>query len=326
MDPKNLAGSLKVAILVQSLDRESGQMILNSLGSQERDLVLSHLAEMGTISAELVETVAVEFAHKAQMAKTKRLLNHSKSETAGPSTDPATGSQETSPTLNAISSLGNDQLFNLIKDEHPQTIAIILVHLDSAVASDILSNLPDEIKSDVAVRIAKLDKVNSGVVTEINNAFEEILKNKDTNVTQLTGGVGRVAEILNLTDEYSSELVLSEIEESDNELADKIKQKMFVFEDLALVDDRGFQKLLRKVETAELAVALKAASDEVKDKVFGNMSARAGEMLREEIEDMGPVRMTEVTDAQQKIISIVQDMERKGELIISGRRGDELIA
>jgi flagellar motor switch protein FliG len=135
-----------------------------------------------------------------------------------------------------------------------------------------------------------------------------------------------VAEILNLTDEYSSELVLSEIEESDNELADKIKQKMFVFEDLALVDDRGFQKLLRKVETAELAVALKAASDEVKDKVFGNMSARAGEMLREEIEDMGPVRMTEVTDAQQKIISIVQDMERKGELIISGRRGDELIA
>ena len=326
MDPKNLAGSLKVAILVQSLDRESGKMILNGLGKQERDLVLSHLAEMGTISAELAETVAVEFSHKAQMAKSKRLLNHSKSETADPKTDPETGLQETSATLGAISSLENDQLFNLIKNEHSQTIAIILVHLDSAVASDILSNLPDEIKSDVAVRIAKLDKVNSGVVTEINNAFEEILKNKDTAVTQLTGGVDRLAEILNLTDEYSSELVLGEIEKSDNELADKIKQKMFVFEDLGLVDDRGFQKLLRKVETAELAVALKAASDEVKDKVFGNMSARAGEMLREEIEDLGPVRMTDVTDAQQKIISLVQDMERKGELIVSGRRGDELIA
>jgi len=325
MDPKNLAGSLKVAILVQSLDRESGQMILNNLGAQERDLVLSHLAEMGTISKELVETVAVEFAQKAQMAKTKRLLKHSKSETTDPKTDPAAASRETISTLGAISSLESDQLFNLIKDEHPQTIAIILVHLDSAVASDILSNLPDEIKTDVAVRIAKLDKVNSGVVTEINNAFEEILKNRDTAVTQLTGGVTRLAEILNLSDEYSSELVLSEIEESDNELADKIKQKMFVFEDLVLVDDRGFQKLLRKVETAELAVALKAASDEVKDKVFGNMSARAGDMLREEIEDLGPVRMADVTDAQQKIISLVQDMERKGELIVSGRRGDELI-
>jgi len=326
MDPKHLAGSLKVAILVQSLDRESGQMILNSLDTQERDLVLSHLAEMGTISAALVETVAVEFAHKAKMAKTKHLLNHSKSETTDLKTAQVAESPKTSSTLGAISSLENDQLFKLIKDEHPQTIAIILVHLDSAVASDILSNLPDEIKSDVAVRIAKLDKVNSGVVTEINNAFEEILKNKDTAVTQLTGGVGRLAEILNLTDEYSSELVLTEIEESDNELAEKVKQKMFVFEDLGLVDDRGFQKLLRKVETAELAVALKAASDEVKDKVFGNMSARAGEMLREEIEDLGPVRMTDVTDAQQKIISIVQDMERKGELIVSGRRGDELIA
>jgi len=325
MDPKNLAGSLKVAILVQSLDRASGQMILNSLGSHERDLVLSHLAEMGAISAQLVETVAVEFTQKAKMAKTNRLLNHSKSKTVDPETDQV-ASRESPSTLGAISSLEIDQLFSLIKDEHPQTIAIILVHLDSAVASDILSNLPDEIKSDVAVRIAKLDKVNSGVVTEINNAFEEILKNKDTDVTQLTGGVGRLAEILNLTDEYSSELVLNEIEESDNELADKIKQNMFVFEDLSLVDDRGFQKLLRKVETAELAVALKAASEEVKDKVFGNMSARAGEMLREEIEDLGPVRMADVTDAQQKIISLVQDMERKGELIVSGRRGDELIA
>jgi flagellar motor switch protein FliG len=152
------------------------------------------------------------------------------------------------------------------------------------------------------------------------------LKNKDTSVTRLTGGVERLAEILNQSDEHSSQLVLSEIEESDPDLAAQIKQMMFVFEDLVLVDDRGFQKVLRRVETAELAMALKAASQEVKDKVFRNMSARAGEMLNEEIANMGPVRMKDVSDAQQKITLIIQEMESKGELLVGGRRGEEFVS
>jgi flagellar motor switch protein FliG len=214
----------------------------------------------------------------------------------------------------------------LIKDEHPQTIAIVLVHLETAVASGILSKMPDDLKADVAVRIAGLDKVCAGMVAEINCVFEEILKNRDSSVTRLTGGVERLAEILNQSDEHSSQLVLGEIEESDPDLAAQIKQKMFVFEDLVLVDDRGFQKVLRKVETAELAMALKAASQEVKDKVFRNMSARAGEMLNEEIANMGPVRMKDVADAQQKITLIIQEMESKGELLVGGRRGEEFVS
>jgi flagellar motor switch protein FliG len=134
-----------------------------------------------------------------------------------------------------------------------------------------------------------------------------------------------VAEILNQTDEMSSEYILTEIEEIDAELAAEIKQQMFVFEDLPLVDDRGFQKLLRKVETSQLAVALKAATEDVKEKVFKNMSSRAGEMLKEEIDDLGAVRMKEVSDAQQRITALIQDMEIKGELIISGRRGDDMV-
>jgi flagellar motor switch protein FliG len=144
-------------------------------------------------------------------------------------------------------------------------------------------------------------------------------------VADVGGGIDRMAEILNQADEISSELILNEIEESDAELAAEIKQKMFVFEDLILVDDRGFQKLLRKVETAELAIALKAASDEIKNKVFRNMSERAGDMLKEEIEDMGPVRMKEVLDSQQNITNIIQEMEAREEIIISGRRGEEII-
>jgi flagellar motor switch protein FliG len=189
-----------------------------------------------------------------------------------------------------------------------------------------MSRLTDEIKTEVALRIAKLDKVNSGMVEEINMVIESILSNKETSEIHETCGVERLAEILNLADEMSSELIMGEIEDQNPELAAQIKQKMFVFEDVVLVDDKGFQKLLRKVETAELAVALKAASDEVKEKVFRNMSTRAGDMLREEIADMGPVRMNDVSAAQQKITGLIQDMEFKGELIISGRRGEALVA
>jgi flagellar motor switch protein FliG len=138
--------------------------------------------------------------------------------------------------------------------------------------------------------------------------------------------VDRLAEILNQADEISSELILNEIEEASTELAAQIKQKMFIFEDLVLVEDRGFQKLLRRVETKELAIALKAASEEVKQKVYKNMSERAAEMLKEEMEVLGPVRMKEVSDAQQTINSIIQEMEAKGELIIAGRRGEQIIS
>jgi flagellar motor switch protein FliG len=174
--------------------------------------------------------------------------------------------------------------------------------------------------------VATLSKVNAEMVDEVNDVFKEILKNKKSSVAYIQGGVDRLAEILNQTDEISSEMILSEIEEADAEMAAQIKQNMFVFEDLVLVDDRGFQKLLRKVETVELAIALKAASEEVKDKVFRNMSERAGSMLQEEMEDLGPVRMKEVSDAQQAITNIIQEMEAKGEIIISGRRGEEIIA
>ena len=227
--------------------------------------------------------------------------------------------------LEAIQSLEANHLFQLIKDEHPQTIALILVHLKPLVASDILSMMPDEIKSDVAFRIANLDKVVSGMVEEIDKVFEEILTSKEHAAIQEAGGVSRLAEILNQIDGASAEQIIDDIEENDPELADEIKQMMFVFEDIVLVDDKGLQKVLRSVESQELAVALKAASEEVKQKIFKNMSERAAEILKEEMEVSGAVRMKDVTDAQQKITRIIQEMERKGELIISGRGGEEFV-
>jgi flagellar motor switch protein FliG len=228
--------------------------------------------------------------------------------------------------LEVLKTLGPDDVFELIKDEHPQTMAVVLIHLKTAVASEVIARMSDEIKVDVAMRIATMDKVVASMVADVNAIFKDILHNKKTAVTSLRGGAERLAEILNQADEISSELILNEIEEADAELAAQIKQKMFVFEDLVLVDDRGFQKLLRRVETKELAVALKAASEEVRAKVYRNMSERASEMLKEEMDTLGPVRMKEVSDAQQAITTIIQEMEGKGELIISGRRGEQIVS
>ncbi|MGD8765194.1 MAG: flagellar motor switch protein FliG [Desulfobacteraceae bacterium] len=325
MNANKLSGSLKAAILIHAMGRPAASRLLSRLTEEEVGLVNQHLDQLGTISPEVVEQVAREFTNLAQ--RIKRKLEKMESSTGKTQRQPqmcVTSESELSG-LEAILSLSADEIFDLVKDEHPQTISIILIHLDTAIASDVISKLPDEIKADVAVRVTSLDKVNADMVEEINDAIKEILKNKKTVVSKVSGGVDRLAEMLNQADEISSELILNEIEESDAELAAEIKQKMFVFEDLILVDDRGFQKLLRKIETVELAVALKAASEEVKEKVFRNMSERAGEMLQEEIEDMGPVRMKEVLDSQQKITAIIQEMEARGELIISGRRGEEII-
>ena len=317
MDIRNLAGPLKAAILIRSLGAEVAGAVLNRLSDDEKKVVNQHLDKMGTISTQVIEYVAREFtANAALKTRAAQLAAPVKKE------DP---SEETQG-LEAILSLGAAEVYELIKDEHPQTIAIILIHLKTAVASDVVAKLPDEIKADVAVRVVTLEKVNAEMIDEVNDIFKEILKNKKSSVVNISGGVDRLAEILNQTDEISSELILNEIEETDAEMASQIKQKMFVFEDLVLVDDRGFQKLLRKVETVELAIALKAASEEVKEKVFRNMSERAGLVLQEEMEDLGPVRMKEGSDVQQAITAIIQEMEAKGEIIISGRRGEDIIA
>jgi flagellar motor switch protein FliG len=325
MDARNLPGSLKTAILVRSLGPDTSQVIMNSLSDDEKKAVVVQMDQLGNVSPDLVEKIAEEFFEHLKRQ------NQLPGGGATPAASDANGNQPPQTksggsNLAAITKLDPERLFKLVENEHPQTIAIILVHAKTETASDVMSRLPDEVKTDVALRIAKLTKVNSGMVDEINRVIENILSNKESSETHDTGGVDRLAEILNLADEMSSEVIMGEIEEQDPELAAQIKQKMFVFEDIVLVDDKGFQKLLRKVETSELAVALKAASDEVKEKVFHNMSARAGDMLREEIADMGPVRMNDVSAAQQKITGLIQDMEFKGELIISGRRGEALVA
>ncbi len=324
MDPKRIAGPVKAAILIHGLGKPLAETLLKRFTELEKERVQEHLSQIRTISPDVVEQIAREFADIVRQHKSRQGKLSSGDRPAA-ATDAGDSDAETSG-LEAIRTLNADQIYDLIKDEQPQTIAIILVHLKTRLASDVISKLPDEIKTKVAIRVVNLDKVTSTIVDEVNEILKDILKTKKDSIANVSGGVDRLAEILNQTDEISSQLILNEMEESDMEMAAQIKQRMFVFEDIILVDDRGVQKLLRKVETMELAIALKAASEEAREKVFKNMSSRAGEMLKEEIDDMGPVRMKEVEDAQQNITNFIQEMETKGELIIAGRRGEEIIA
>ena len=323
MDRKQLTGSVKVAILTNAIGAQAARPILERLGEEERLLIHKLQSKLGSVPQTLVEKVAREFIESSGIQL--QLANGGAGRKAENAEKNNKKKERPKSKLEAVQNIEPAQLIQLIKDEHPQTIALILVHLKPNVASDILSQLSDELKSDVAFRIANLDKVLSGMVEEMDRVFEEILKNKDHATTQEAGGVARLAEILNAIDGGTAEQIIDEIEENDPDLADEIKQMMFVFEDIVLVDDKGLQKVLRSVESQELAIALKASTEEVKEKIFHNMSERAAEILKEEMEVSGAVRMKDVTDAQQKITRIIQEMERKGELIIAGRGGEEFI-
>ncbi|OQX62641.1 MAG: hypothetical protein B5M55_07720 [Desulfococcus sp. 4484_242] len=322
MDPNKLPGPLKVAILIKSLGEEAAQKILKSMNERERELIRRNMSQLGEISPDLVEKVAKDFTEKAEQKKALKMA-----ETSGQ----GMGSGErteglTSETLPALRSMEPDSLAKMIKDEYPQTIAVILANLPPQISSKVLALLPDELKPDVAIRIARLNKVVSEMLEEIDVTLSDLASTKKSSRIESTDGVKRLADILNQIDPESSDLILNEMDERDPELATQTKQGMFVFEDLVLVDDRGLQKLLRSVETRDLAVALKGASEAVKEKIFKNMSERAGEMVVDEIETIGSIRMKDVETAQQMITKIIQDLYQRNEIIIAGRGGEELVA
>ena len=325
MDPKHLPGPIKAAILIQSLGKSVSERILSRLEEDQRNRIKEHLAQMGEVSPDLAEKVAEEFLELSEQRKTHQIENPQPLILSAPDEpSPPTPSDKASH-LAALNALEPDHLLELLREEHPQTIAMILVHVSPEVASVVLANLPDETKADVGRRIATLDKVGAGMLEEIGKIFADVLKENEESTSHVRGGAELMAEILNQIDPMSSEVILEEIEEFDPDLAAQIKQKMFTFEDVVLVDNKGLQKVLRKVESKELAIALKAASREVKEKIFSNMSERAAEMVNEEIEMLGAVRMKDVEDAQHAITRIIQEMEDQGEVVISGRKGEQLI-
>ncbi|MBR3811135.1 MAG: flagellar motor switch protein FliG, partial [Agathobacter sp.] len=217
------------------------------------------------------------------------------------------------------------QLLNFIQDEHPQTIALILSYLSPFQASMIISALPPERQADVAKRVAMMDRTSPDIIKEVEKILESKLANLVNQDYTIIGGVDAVVEILNAVDRGTEKHIMETLEIEEPELADEIRKKMFVFEDILLLDDRSIQRVLRDVDNNDLAVALKGANENVQAAIFNNLSKRLAAMIREDMEFMGPVRMKDVEEAQQKIVNIIRKLEDSAEIVISRGGGDEIV-
>jgi flagellar motor switch protein FliG len=217
------------------------------------------------------------------------------------------------------------QILNFIQNEHPQTIALILSYLDSAQAGQILSELPQEMQADVARRIAVMDGTSPEVINEVEQILERKLSATVTQDYTHTGGIEAVVEVLNGVDRSTERTILDALEIQDPELAEEIKKRMFVFEDIVTLDNRAIQRVIRDCENEDLMLSLKVSSDEVKEIVFKNMSSRMAETFKEEMEYMGPVRLRDVEEAQSRIVAIIRRLEEAGEIVVARGGGDDII-
>ena len=217
----------------------------------------------------------------------------------------------------------SENLLTFIQDEHPQTIALILAHLPPLKASEILVGLPSQKQIEVVKRIANMEQTNPEVIKEVERGLEHRLSDIVSQTFEKAGGVDTVAEILNLADRSTEKGIMEGLEAEDPDLVEQIRRLMFVFEDILLVNDKGIQSVLKEVDNEELSLALKTASEELKQKIFKNMSERAAQLIQEDMQYMGPVRVSDVEAAQQKIVDIVRRLEDAGEIIIAGRGGEK---
>ncbi len=233
---------------------------------------------------------------------------------------------EGSRTLEALELVDSRTLANFLTNEHPQTIALILAHLDSHKKCDVLKRLPEAIQTEVVLRISSLDFISPHLIAQVDEVLKQELATLGSIDTQHLGGVQPIAEMLNVMDKTSEQNIMARVEEKDPQLAEEIRKLMFVFEDIVFIDDRGMQMLLKDVSNDKLVMALKTAPEEIKDKIFRNISKRAGELLRDDLEAMGPVRLSDVEAAQQEIVNVAKKLETDGKIIISrGGEGDALV-
>lgn len=224
-----------------------------------------------------------------------------------------------------LESLSPEMLVNFISGEHPQTIALILSNINNELAGKVVRLLPEEMQSDVIVRIARLDSVSNDIVSEIQEILAEQVSSIGEAGAKPRGGPEAAAEILNQVDRKTERAILEKIEEEEEELAEEIRQSMFIFEDLIGLDDRSIRALLKEIGNEELLLSLKTASESLKDRIFGNLSQRASEMLKEDMEVMGPVKLVEVEQAQQLIIKTARRLEEEGKIVMGGKGGDDVV-
>lgn len=330
-DPSQLEPLTKAAILLMTLDTPTASSLLKNLPAESVEEVTRELAALGHVESALrravVEefyslSIANEYMSRGGLDYAKVLLKESLDASMADRVLAQIQTQVQKTPFAFLQKAESENLLTFIQDEHPQTIALIVCHLAHHKAAEILAGLPVQKQIEVIKRIANMEQTNPEVIREVERGLESRLSNMLTQSMEKAGGIPTVAEILNLADRASEKAILEGLESDDPELVEEIRRLMFVFEDIKLVDDKGIQAILKEVDNDQLALALKTASTELQEKIFGNMSERAAALIREDMQYMGPVRVTDVESAQQKIVDIVRRLEDAGEIIIAGRGGE----
>lgn len=327
-----LEGLTKAAVLLLSVGPERASKVLKTIPADQIEDVTRELAGLGvipeTLRKEVIEefygiSLAAGYDSEGGLDYAKEIIKNSLDPKMADRVMAQIQTQVQRTPFAFLQKAEAESLLTFIQDEHPQTIALITCHLPHHKAAEILGGLPVQKQVEVIKRIAVMEQTNPEVIREVEKGLESRLSSMLTQSMEKAGGVPTVAEILNLADRTREKSIMEGLEAEDPDLVEEIRRLMFVFEDVKLVDDKGIQSMLREIDNAELALALKTASEELRDKIFTNMSDRAASLINEDMEFMGPVRVSDVEGAQQRIVDIVRRLEEAGEIIISGRGGQE---
>ena len=334
-DYKSLTGRQKAAIFLISLGPEVSAEIMKHLREDEVETLTFEIARQEKVNPDFKDAVLEEFQ---ELMNAQNFITTGGIDYARELLEKSLGSQKAIDIINRLTSslqvrpfdfirrTDPAHLLNFIQQEYPQTIALILAYLEPGKAAVILQNLPEEMQAEVSKRLATMDRTSPEVLREVERVLEKKLSTLSSEDYTAAGGVEAIVEILNLVDRSSEKSIIESLEEDDPDLAEEIKKRMFVFEDIVMLDNRAIQKVLRDVDQQELAKALKSVDTEVQDKIFGNMSKRAASMLKEDMEFMGPVRLKDVEESQQKIVSIIRRLEDNGDIVIARSGEDELVS
>ncbi|WP_425806950.1 flagellar motor switch protein FliG [Desulfitobacterium sp. Sab5] len=331
---QSINGLQKAAILMISLGPDKSAKIVQHLNESEIEQLTLEMANVRKISAEQRDEVVDEFH---QMCMANDYIAQGGVDYAREVLERALGEQRAFEIITRLSSslkmrpfdlvrrTDPKQLLSFIQGEHPQTIALIMTHLPPDKAAIILSSLPHERQADITRRIALMGRTSPEVLKEIERILERKISSLAPTDYTSSGGIQSVVDILNRSDPGTLKVVMDALEMDDPELAEQVKRQMFVFEDIVMLDDRGIQLVLREVDSKDLALAIKGSNPEVGQKIMANMSSRASQMLKEDIEFMGPVRLRDVEEAQQRIVKVIRRLEESGAIVISRGGSDEII-
>jgi len=329
-------GPEKAAILLMAIGEDAAAAVLNKLDDKEIQSLGNYMTFLGNVPSEDMDSVTKDFYDQLQSGgvgvavagkdfiKSTLLRSMDPLKVAEIMDNIALPGEETGGGLETIRMLDPKTIVNFLKNEHPQTAAIVLAHLDANQSGEVLKEMPEATRTEVVYRMATLERIIPGVIKDLDEALQVEFSATGAGEGSKIGGVQAVAEMLNQMDHATESKVLSDIEESDPVLADNIRQLMFVFADLIKIDERGIQAILKEVESEDLLLALKTAAEPLRDKILKNMSDRAAMMIKEDLESMGPARLTDVEKAQQKILKVAKKLEDEGKIVIGGG-GEELV-